>query len=228
MKNLKFRKKWTTLILSLALVLSLLLMGGCGKQSAPANGPGQSQTAISSAQEESSAEQEDQDGEQQGADADDSENGGSDDGTSQPDDSSNGSEDGQGSSSAENTEIDSPEDEPEIAEDGSYTTKEDVALYLYTYGHLPENFITKKEAKKLGWSGGSLEEYAPGKCIGGDYFGNYEGNLPEKKGREYHECDIDTLGAKKRGAKRIIYSNDGLIYYTADHYESFELLYGEE
>jgi len=112
--------------------------------------------------------------------------------------------------------------------DGVYTTAEDVALYIHTYHELPGNFMTKKEAKKLGWEGGSLEDYAPGKCIGGDYFGNYEGNLPEKEGREYHECDIDTLGAKKRGAKRLIYSNDGLIYYTEDHYETFTLLYGEE
>ncbi|WP_022766664.1 ribonuclease domain-containing protein [Butyrivibrio sp. XPD2006] len=110
-----------------------------------------------------------------------------------------------------------------IAEDGTYTTKDDVALYIHTYGKLPENFITKKAAKKLGWQGGSLEDYAPGKCIGGDYFGNYEGLLPEDK--EYHECDIDTLGKSKRGAKRIIYSDDGYIYYTGDHYESFELLY---
>ncbi len=121
-----------------------------------------------------------------------------------------------------------PEPTPQLAEDGSYTTKEDVALYIHLYGHLPDNFITKKEAQKLGWGGGSLEPYAPGKCIGGDYFGNYEGLLPEKKGRKYTECDIDTLGAKSRGAKRIIFSNDGLIYYTDDHYESFELLYGEE
>jgi len=112
---------------------------------------------------------------------------------------------------------------PSIAEDGTYTTKDDVALYIHTYGKLPENFITKKAAKKLGWQGGSLEDYAPGKCIGGDYFGNYEGLLPEDK--EYHECDIDTLGKSKRGAKRIIYSDDGYIYYTDDHYESFELLY---
>ena len=117
---------------------------------------------------------------------------------------------------------------PAIAEDGVYTTKDDVALYLHTYGHLPSNFITKKEAKKLGWSGGSLEPYAPGKCIGGSHFGNYEGILPEKDGRSYTECDIDTLGADKRGAKRIVFSNDGLIYYTEDHYETFELLYGEE
>ncbi|WP_242826482.1 ribonuclease domain-containing protein [Butyrivibrio sp. VCB2001] len=110
-----------------------------------------------------------------------------------------------------------------IPEDGTYTTKEDVALYIHTYGKLPQNFITKKAAKKLGWQGGSLEDYAPGKCIGGDYFGNYEGLLPEDK--EYHECDIGTLGKSKRGAKRIIYSDDGYIYYTGDHYESFELLY---
>ncbi|MBR1931620.1 MAG: ribonuclease [Lachnospiraceae bacterium] len=112
--------------------------------------------------------------------------------------------------------------------DGTYTSKEDVALYIHLYGELPPNFITKKEAQNLGWSGGSLEKYAPGKCIGGSRFGNYEGLLPEADGRSYHECDIDTLGKKSRGAKRIVYSNDGLIYYTDDHYETFELLYGEE
>ena len=108
---------------------------------------------------------------------------------------------------------------------GSYTTKEDVALYIHLYGELPLNFMTKKQAKALGWEGGSLEPVAPGMCIGGDYFGNYEGLLPED--REYTECDIDTLGQKSRGAKRIVFSDDGLIYYTEDHYESFELLYGE-
>ncbi len=117
--------------------------------------------------------------------------------------------------------------EATAVEDGTYTSKEDVALYIHIYGKLPSNFITKKEAKKLGWPGGSLEDYAPGKSIGGDYFGNYEGLLPTKEGRKYYECDIDTLGKSKRGAKRIIYSNDGLIFYTEDHYESFDLLYGE-
>lgn len=116
----------------------------------------------------------------------------------------------------------------ELDEYGVYTSMEDVALYLYLYEELPDNFITKKEAQALGWEGGSLEPYAPGMCIGGDYFGNYEGNLPKEKSREYHECDIDTLGARGRGAKRIVYSNDGLIYYTEDHYETFTLLYGEE
>ena len=124
-------------------------------------------------------------------------------------------------------EAEAPEEEL-LPEDGTYTTAEDVALYIHQYGHLPDNFITKKQAEKLGWQGGSLEPYAPGKCIGGSRFGNYEGLLPEKEGRSYTECDIDTLGASKRGAKRIVFSNDGLIYYTDNHYESFTLLYGEE
>lgn len=115
-----------------------------------------------------------------------------------------------------------------LDKDGSYTSKEDVMNYLIEYGQLPGNFITKKEAKKLGWSGGNLEPYAPGKCIGGDYFGNYEKVLPVVSGRTYHECDIDTLNANSRGAKRIIYSDDGQIYYTANHYKTFTLLYGDD
>lgn len=126
---------------------------------------------------------------------------------------------------AEETQLTIEETQPYIDPYGSYTTKEDVALYIHLYGELPFNFMTKKEARALGWEGGSLEPVAPGMCIGGDWFGNYEGLLPED--REYTECDIDTLGAKSRGAKRIVFSDDGLIYYTDDHYESFELLYGE-
>lgn len=115
---------------------------------------------------------------------------------------------------------------PVIDENGAYTSKDDVALYIHTYGHLPNNFITKNEARELGWEGGSVEDYAPGCSIGGDRFGNYEGILPE--GKKYTECDIDTLGRSSRGSRRIVFSNDGCIYYTDDHYETFELLYGEE
>lgn len=121
-----------------------------------------------------------------------------------------------------------PEPTVSLDEDGIYTSKDDVALYIHLYGKLPPNFITKKQAQELGWSGGSLEPYAPGKCIGGSHFGNYEKLLPSKEGRTYTECDIDTLGEKSRGAKRIVFSNDGLIYYTEDHYETFTLLYGDE
>jgi len=117
--------------------------------------------------------------------------------------------------------------EAAVSEDGQYTSKEDVALYIHLYGHLPSNYITKKDAQNLGWPGGDLWEYADGMSIGGSYFGNYEKLLPEADGRDYYECDIDYAGGN-RNAKRIVYSNDGLIYYTEDHYESFELLYGEE
>lgn len=130
---------------------------------------------------------------------------------------------------AETGEAEIPEAQPTVSEDGTYTSREEVAEYIFLYGHLPDNFITKKEAKALGWisSEGNLGEVAPGMSIGGDYFGNIEENLPEKEGREYHECDIDSDGGY-RGAKRIVYSNDGLIYYTEDHYKTFELLYGED
>ena len=114
-----------------------------------------------------------------------------------------------------------------LAQDGFYTSKEDVALYLYTYGTLPDNFITKKEARNLGWEGGGLDDFAKGHCIGGDKFGSYEGLLPQEDGRQYYECDIDTMNQQSRGAKRIVFSNDGLIYYTDDHYKSFELLYDD-
>ena len=130
-------------------------------------------------------------------------------------------------------ELDPEEDagEPELDlpdEDGWYYSADEVALYLYVYGYLPGNFITKDEARDLGWEGGSVEKYAPGFAIGGDKFGNREGLLPKAEGRQYYECDIDTNGQSSRGAKRIVFSNDGLIYYTDDHYESFTLLYGEE
>ncbi len=132
-------------------------------------------------------------------------------------------------SDAESSDTESSDTASEAAildEYGSYTSRDDVAAYIHTYGRLPDNFITKKEAEQLGWNSkeGNLWEVAPGMSIGGSHFGNYEKLLPEKKGRKYYECDIDFDGGY-RGAKRIIYSNDGLIFYTDDHYESFEQLY---
>ena len=115
-----------------------------------------------------------------------------------------------------------------VDEDGWYTSKEEVALYIHLYGDLPDNYVTKREAEEAGWSGGSVERYTgEGTAIGGSAFGNREGLLPKERGRTYTECDIDTVGKNSRGAKRIVFSNDGLVYYTDDHYESFELLYGE-
>lgn len=110
--------------------------------------------------------------------------------------------------------------------DGSYTAKEDVARYLHEYGRLPANYITKKQAEALGWdsSAGNLWDVAPGKSIGGSRFGNYEGSLPQADGRTWYECDIGYDGGY-RGAERLLYSSDGLIYYTGDHYKTFEQLY---
>ena len=135
---------------------------------------------------------------------------------------------GCGDISTGNEEFDQAIVDMVVDEDGWYYSKEDVALYIYTYGKLPENFITKSEAQDLGWTGGGVGSYKEGAAIGGDKFGNREGLLPKKSGRQYYECDIDTKGKGSRGAKRIVFSNDGLIYYTDDHYESFELLYGKE
>ena len=115
-----------------------------------------------------------------------------------------------------------------IDEKGHYTSKEDVALYIHTYNRLPDNYISKNKARQLGWvaSKGNLQQVCKGCSIGGDKYNNYENILPSKNGRQYYECDIDYDGGK-RNAKRIVFSNDGLIYYTGDHYKSFELLYGE-
>ena len=122
----------------------------------------------------------------------------------------------------------SDEGNASVDEDGWYTSKEEVALYIHLYGDLPNNYVTKDEAEDAGWSGGNVERYTgEGTAIGGSRFGNREGLLPKEQGRTYTECDIDTPGSNSRGAKRIVFSNDGLIYYTDDHYESFELLYGQ-
>ena len=133
--------------------------------------------------------------------------------------------DAETSSGAEELQQDTSE-VSKIDKEGSYTDKNNVALYIHTYGHLPSNYITKEEAEKLGWNSkeGNLFEVAPGKSIGGSHFGNYDETLPEAEGRKYKECDIDYKGGH-RNAKRIIFSNDGLIFYTDDHYENFEQLY---
>ena len=110
-----------------------------------------------------------------------------------------------------------------VEEDGWYDSMEFVAVYLDTFDKLPDNYLTKKEAQALGWVSreGNLWEVAYGCSIGRDRFGNYEGLLPDKKGRKWTECDIDFDGEYRNG-QRIVFSNDGLIYYTDDHYESFD------
>lgn len=115
---------------------------------------------------------------------------------------------------------------PEVIEGGTYTSKDEVALYIHRYGHLPPNFISKTKAKQAGWvsSAGNLDEVCPGMSIGGSRFYNDDGLLPDAHGRTWTECDINYKGGY-RGDERIVFSDDGLIYYTSDHYASFERLY---
>ncbi|MBQ9411802.1 MAG: ribonuclease [Oscillospiraceae bacterium] len=110
-----------------------------------------------------------------------------------------------------------------ISEDGEYSDPEQVAEYIHLYGHLPSNFITKSKALSLGWESrkGNLWDVAPGKSIGGDRFGNYEGLLPNG---QYRECDVNYAGGY-RGEERLIYNTKGNVWYTGDHYETFTQLY---
>ncbi len=127
------------------------------------------------------------------------------------------------------TETSTDSDGSSVLEDGEYLDRDSVAAYIHKYGRLPKNFLTKDEARALGWdsSKGNLWVVAPGHAIGGDIFRNYEGQLPKKSGRIYYECDVNYDGGY-RDAERIVFSNDGLIFYTSDHYETFTELYAED
>lgn len=121
------------------------------------------------------------------------------------------------------TNIENP-DSSKVIKNNNYCTKDDVALYLHLYGELPPNYLTKSKAKKLGWdsSKGNLWDVTDKGVIGGDRFSNREGNLPDDK---YFEADVNYNGGY-RGAERLVYTKDGkVIYYTGDHYDSFEILY---
>ncbi len=113
--------------------------------------------------------------------------------------------------------------------DDPVTDPQQIVNYLSLYGALPDNFITKKQARALGWdsSYNYVGDVAPGKSIGGDRFGNYEGALPDRKGRTWYECDANYRG-RKRGAERVLFSSDGLYYYTDDHYNTFTQMFPEE
>lgn len=112
-----------------------------------------------------------------------------------------------------------------ITEDKNYYALEDVVKYIDKFDKLPPNYITKKEAINKGWNNkeGNLWEVLDGYVIGGDRFYNREKKLPEEKNRKYYEADINYNGGH-RGPERLIYSNDGLYYYTKDHYKTFDLI----
>ena len=107
-----------------------------------------------------------------------------------------------------------------VVESDFYYDVDDVASYIHQFGRLPDNYITKQEADQRGWSTQD-DTYV----VGGNRFGNREGKLPTEKGRQYYEADIQAGYTHHRGPERIVFSNDGLIFYTDDHYDSFEQLY---
>ena len=115
---------------------------------------------------------------------------------------------------------------PTPVPEGPITDPQSIADYIFAHGELPDNFITKKEAQALGWdsSRNYVGDVAPGKSIGGDRFGNYEGLLPTGPGITYREADCYYTG-KKRNAYRIIYSSNGRVWYTEDHYQTFTELF---
>ena len=123
------------------------------------------------------------------------------------------------------TEAYDPNAAVSVVEGEYYYDLESVVLYLDTYGELPDNYITKNEARDLGWEGGTPERFMEGAAIGGDRFGNREGNLP--KGN-YTECDLNTDGANSRGAERLVFSDNWEYYYTEDHYETFTQVWVED
>ena len=99
----------------------------------------------------------------------------------------------------------------------------DGADYWLTYfSKLPDYYVTKQEAKAAGWrpAKGNLDEVVPDKMIGGDVYQNRNGHLPQAEGRIWYEADINDTGGY-RSRHRILYSNDGLIFVTYDHYETF-------
>ncbi|MFV0604455.1 MAG: ribonuclease domain-containing protein [Niabella sp.] len=104
----------------------------------------------------------------------------------------------------------------------SLTSEAVVVPYVKEHGLLPAYYITKKEARKKGWiaSEGNLCNVLPGKAIGGDIFSNREGQLPKKNGRQWKEADLN-YHCGHRNAYRLLFSNDGLVFVTMDHYKTF-------
>ena len=97
-----------------------------------------------------------------------------------------------------------------------------VDLFVATYGKLPDNYLGKKNAQKMGWDPkqGNLAEILPGMLIGGDRYKNRDGRLPDAPGRVWYEADFDYTGGYRNDC-RLLYSNDGLIFVTYDHYLTF-------
>lgn len=233
MMKSSFAKRLTAVLALLLATCALAFVVGCGS-----NAPADDQSDATPAQEQKSSNAANEgsgyndgykdgysDGYQDGYN--DASGSGSENASASDGDAGDASADS--ANNANNTSSDNDNASTQTAaidENGSYTSKDEVALYIHTYGHLPSNYISKSKAKKAGWVAkkGNLDEVCPGMSIGGSEFYNDEGLLPDKNGRTWTECDINYKGGH-RGAERIVFSNDGLIFYTDDHYETFEQLY---
>ena len=94
--------------------------------------------------------------------------------------------------------------------------------YIFYFGYLPDYYIDKATAMEAGWktTHKNLSSLFPGKMIGGDVFENNNAKLPSSPGRIWYEADINYIGGK-RNRQRLVYSNDGLIFVTYDHFNTF-------
>ena len=92
---------------------------------------------------------------------------------------------------------------------------------LKNFQKLPEYYITLSEAIKHGWQNGkSPAKYFPNKMIAGGIYKNQNHHLPDAPNRIWYEADINYYEGK-RNRHRILWSNDGLIFVTYDHYQTF-------
>ena len=93
--------------------------------------------------------------------------------------------------------------------------------WIKQFDELPEYYITEAELLKLGWRRGkSPAKYAPGKMATMGIYLNGNKHLPTAPGRIWYEADINYYSGK-RNRHRLLWSNDGLIFVTYDHYETF-------
>lgn len=224
------KRRISILFLIACLLISSLGLSACGASGEPAGAASQVQTAVPETAEESLTETAGLEAVTEETSAQDSQSEKSEGVTeNEPADELKGAAENVPETAISESAGESSDFTLSVEEGGTYSDKDHVALYLHTYGHLPDNYIRKNDARDLGWDAGkgNLWDVAPGMSIGGDRFGNREGNLPDVDGRKYYECDINYEGGYRSG-ERIVYSNDGDVYYSEDHYANFELLYTAE
>lgn len=123
----------------------------------------------------------------------------------------------------ENVTTDKQDENKPAGQIDELTKESAVVPFVKQNGTLPEFYITKKEARQHGWDAakGNLCDVLPGRAIGGDIFTNRERSLPTKKGRTWYEADLN-YNCGHRNSHRLLFSNDGLVYVTHDHYKTFE------